>query len=83
MELTREGPNYTLIRANSGACVLFSYSIPVAVIDETGRQFRTSKFYSRVTNSHVAKFLGGKNGDSGEAQAVNQEVIDAYVKNLS
>lgn len=75
MEMDKQGPNVTVLKLHDGARILFSYSTPVAVIDQKARAFKTSRFYSRTTSGHVAAFIGER-----AAQVVEQGVIDAFAK---
>lgn len=76
MELDKQGPNVTVLKLRDGSKILFSYSTPVAVIDQHGDPFKSSRFYSRTTAKHVAEFLRGLTG----VHVVEQGVIDAFAK---
>ncbi len=70
----------TVVRIESkkypkGIAVLVSYSTPVAYVDHaTGKHYRTAKFHSKTTSSHINRFLAG-----AEAEEVPQEQLDTLL----
>ena len=84
MQITKTGPNVTVLTLSSGSRVLFSYNAPVAVYvarshgQYAGGYWKTSQFYSRTTSRHVAEFL--MNAPADNVRIVEQSVIDDYVK---
>lgn len=55
-----------------GMKVLFSYKTPVAVIDQTGKAFKTEKKWSNTTSRHINQWLEGV-----EATLKPQEYFDS------
>ena len=72
MKLTPIASNMTEV-ITKDACVLFSYSTPVAA-RTNGMAFRTEKFWSKTTSRHINKWLDGQ-----EAREVPQSYLDQLV----
>lgn len=63
MKLNSDGRNMTVLYLKNGTHVLFSYSTPVAAYFPTTNDglkgyYRTSKFFSKTTSSHINKWMG-------------------------
>ena len=55
--LIKVGSNMTQL-TNGKFLVLFSYNMPVAVIDtDIKKVYRTDKFWSKTTSTHINKWL--------------------------
>lgn len=73
MNLRPLGPNQTEIQAGRYE-ILFSYRTPVAYRNtESGKWYKTSKFWSRTTTRHINKWL--REGPS-DVEECDQQILD-------
>lgn len=88
--LERLGPSSHILTLKDGTRILFSYGTPVAawtpwadllagerLVCGGPGYLKSSKFHSRITSDHVARFLG-----SNQARAVDQAVLDSLVAGI-
>ena len=73
MKLKNIGSNMTELDLGR-VTILFSYSTPVAGMDEQG-MFRTDRQYSPTTTRHINKYLGGKDKGRVVSQAWINKMI--------
>lgn len=80
MKLKQIGPNMTEVRVR-GLRILFSYSTPVAYINDRGGAYKTPKHHSRTTTGHINRWLN-TNGVIDASEALTQNHFDEMVAHV-
>jgi hypothetical protein len=56
--------------------ILFSYNVPVAIINKECKAFRTQAYWSITTTKHINKWLAGKEAKEMPQAYFNQFLIE-------